>query len=132
MLNIFPNLLTFGFFAPTILRVAVALMIGGMAYKHYAHRNALAHARFPVVGAGAWIIWLSIVVEAAVAVMLLVGYYTQVAAIVGVLIGLKHLIWHGTHPQYFIYDRPTAFFILIISLSLLISGAGALAFDLPL
>ena len=132
MFNTFPQLLTYGFFAPTLLRIAAAVVFAYLAYYHYQHKDAVAHTRFPVVGEGAWIAWLAMAVEAIVALGLLVGYHTQIAAILGALIALKAAFWSGKYPTFFVLSRGTAFLLLVICLSLLVTGAGALAFDLPL
>lgn len=132
MLNTFPALLTYGFFAPTMLRLAVAFMLLFVAYHHFKNKDTISRERFPVIGANNWVAWFSIAVEVAVALMLLFGYHTQIAAIIGALIGLKYVVWAGKFPAYFMLPRSTAFFLLVICLSLLVSGAGALAIDLRL
>lgn len=132
MLNPFPELLFLGFFAPTLLRVAAAVLFFYYAYTHFHNKEALSRTRFPVFGAGAWIIWFSIVVEVAVAAGLLFGYGTQLAALLGALIGLKGMVWAGKFPTYFVLSRGASFLLLVICLSLMVTGAGALAMDLPL
>jgi uncharacterized membrane protein YphA (DoxX/SURF4 family) len=79
-----------------------------------------------------WIIWLAVIVEAAVAAGLFFGYYTQIAALVGALTALKQIVWRGKYPSFFWLTRSAAFLLLIICLSLLLTGAGAFAFDIPL
>ncbi|HVV38766.1 MAG TPA: hypothetical protein VHD31_00370 [Candidatus Paceibacterota bacterium] len=132
MLTTFPALLTYSFFAPTILRFAAALVLAYLAYYHYTHKEAVARTRFPIMGEGMWIAWLAILVEGIVALGLLLGYHTQISAIIGALIALKIAFWSGTYPTFFVFSRSTGFLLLVICLSLLISGGGALAFDLPL
>jgi hypothetical protein len=136
ILNPFPQLLTFGygsyFFAPFILRVAVAVVLGYLAYKHFKNREKLADMRFPIVGSGMWIVWLAFVVEGLTALGLFVGSHTQYAAILGGLIALKQLVWGRKYPHFFMLSTGTAALVLVICLSLLLTGAGALAFDLPL
>ncbi len=132
MLNTFPDLLSLGFFAPTLLRIAVALAFLFGAYMQYQRVDELSNIRFPIVGAGGWIIWLSIVAHAAIGLMLLFGYYTQIAAILGALGSIKGLVYAKKYPRVFALCRIDYFFVLVICLSLLLSGAGAFAFDLPL
>lgn len=132
MLNPFPQLLVYGFFAPTLLRVAAALIFAYLAYKHYQNRDEIGSTHFPVVGQGMWLAWFSIIVEVALAAAIFFGYYTQYAAIVGALGALKHIVWGGKYPGFFMLSRSAAFLLLVIMLSLLVSGAGAFAFDLPL
>lgn len=136
MLNTFPQLLAYGFgsyfFAPTILRIAAAIIFVHLAYAHYGNKEAISKTRFPILGEGAWIPWLAIAVESAVALILFFGYHTQIGAILGALIALKAALWSGTYPKYFILSRSAAFLLFVICLCLLITGAGGLAFDLPL
>jgi uncharacterized membrane protein YphA (DoxX/SURF4 family) len=131
ILNPFPTLLIFSFFAPTLLRIAAAAVFAYVAYAHYQKRRSLAQTRFPIMR-GAWVVHLSIVAEVLVALALFAGYYTQIAAVVGLLIALKQLVWRNKYPNFFILPRTTSFLLLIICFTLLMSGAGALAFDLPL
>lgn len=132
MLNPFPSLLFLGFFAPTLLRIAAACMMAYIAYVHTINKNEIAKTRFPLIGAGVWVVWVSVVVEVLVGASLLFGYGTQYAAILLALIALKYMVWAGKYPKYFIYSRSTALLLFAIALSLLITGAGAFAMDLPL
>lgn len=132
MLNPFPELLTYGIFAPTLLRLAVALAFGSMAYIQWRRRHMLSTVKFPVIGGGAWIPWLSILITALTALALLVGYGTQWAAIVGVILSFKGALWAKRYPQFFPLCRAEYILLLVICLSLLLSGAGHPAFDLPL
>lgn len=132
MFNTFPQFLMFGFFAPTLLRFAAALVFAYLAYRHFKGREEAARVSFPLVGSGAWIVWVAILSEVAVATALFTGYYTQIAALVGMGIALKHIVWRGKYPGFFWITRSAAFLLFVICLSLLASGAGALAFDLPL
>ncbi|HVZ76042.1 MAG TPA: hypothetical protein VG934_02090 [Candidatus Paceibacterota bacterium] len=132
MLNTFPGLLTYAFFAPTLLRITVALTIGYLAYKHYEKRGEIAAARFPVVGAATWVPWLAIAVELCTMVGLFLGYHTQIFAIIGMLIALKQAVWSSKYPDFILLSRGTAVLLLIILVSIMVTGAGALAFDLPL
>lgn len=132
MLNPFPGLLVYGFFAPTLLRLAVAVVFAWAAWSQWSHRKELGHVRFPLVGGGAWVVWLTLLVEILAALGLFFGYYTQWAAILGALLALKYAVWDHRYPKFFPLSRAAALLILVICLSLLLSGAGALAYDLPL
>lgn len=132
MLNPFPELFTYSFFAPTLLRVAAALVLLSLALHHYKHRDAISKIHFPVVRSGLWIVWFSIFAEGLAALSLFFGYGAQYAAIVAALIGFKSAVWAGKYPEYFTLSRTTALLMLVISLTLILTGAGALAMDLPL
>ncbi len=131
MLNPFPELLVFGFFAPTLIRIFVALVFFASAYMLYTRRDELSRTPF-VIGQGAWIVWIALLVNVAIGAMLFAGYYTQVAALAGALLALKGLVWGKRYGRFFVLCRIDYLFVLVMCLSLLLTGAGALAFDLPL
>ncbi|MDZ4226458.1 MAG: DoxX family membrane protein [Patescibacteria group bacterium] len=132
MLNPFPDLLVLGFFAPTLIRVAAAALFLYAGYIHWQRREAIANVSFPIVGRGEWIAWLSIVFHLAVGAMLFFGYYTQIAALLGLVGSLKGVVLGKSYAQVFVYSRATYILLAAICASLLFSGAGAFAFDLPL
>jgi hypothetical protein len=132
MLNPFPDLLTFSFFAPTILRLATAGAFAYGAYFLWVHRMRIAERRFPLVGHAPWLGASLAVAHALLAVMLGAGYYTQIAALLGGLGTVKALFLIRRYPELFPLSRGTYVLLLIMLLSLLLTGAGALAFDLPL
>ena len=71
-------------------------------------------------------------VEIILAFMLILGLYTQLAALVTLLISLAAYYLKGTHGAHIEHRRHLFFLTAVISLSLLLSGAGALGFALPL
>ena len=132
MLNTFPNLLVFGFFAPTLLRVAVACLFFYAAYSAYKHRDAAARLRFPIIGEAPWAGGFTTLIYAVFGFMLFFGYYTQIAALFAGLTSIKGMLFCKRYPPLFPYPRSTYVLLLAICLSLLVSGAGAFAYDLPL
>ncbi len=132
MLNTFPQLLVYGFFAPTILRAAVACAFFYLAWYHWKKRAELSRVKFIVVGSGVWIPILAAIIELAVGVGLFVGYYAQIAALLGLLFVFKCSVWRKKYPQFFPLSQIANILLAAICLSLLLSGAGALAFDVPL
>jgi len=132
MLNPFPDLLVLSFSAPTIVRVAAAVLFVYAGYTHWHKREAIAATTFPIVGKGEWIAWLSIIFHFAIGAMLFFGYYTQVAALLGLVGSLKGLVLGKSYREVFVYSRATYLLLAAVCASLLLSGAGAFAFDLPL
>lgn len=132
MLNPFPELLVYGFFAPTLLRIAAALVFVYVAWVQISRRDEIALIRYPLIGGGMWTVWLSVAWEGVVAGGLFLGYYTQIAAIIGLLAAAKYFIWKRRWPAPIPISRIASVLLFVILLSLLLSGAGALAFDLPL
>ena len=122
----------FGFFAPTLVRVAAAALFIYAGYIHWQKREAIGRMTFPVIGRGEWVAWGSVIFHVAVGGALLFGYYTQVAALFGTIGSLKGLVFAKYYREVFVYSRATYILLAAICLSLLLSGAGAFAFDLPL
>ncbi len=133
-MNPFPELLTYSFFVPTIFRLVVGmyfllkgyLLIG--PYKN-AYETAIAGMGFQKPKATRIVIS---VIEIIGAIMLILGWYTQIAAIVLGLWTLLLLKYKGTHKQFIHGSKGQYFFLLVILFSLLITGAGAMALDWPL
>lgn len=134
MLNPFPDLLTYSLLAPLVLRLVLGLIfidLGALKLRgekgHWiASFDALylRPADFFVVIYGL----LQIVGGA----LLIVGLWTQVAALMFVIFTGIELYIEWTARE--ILKRDITFYLLlfVISLSLLFTGAGAFAFDIPL
>ncbi len=133
MLNLFPQMLVYHFSAPTVLRIAAGITLFFLAYAFWRKRADVIKITFPVVGhMPQWLVWFSVVFEVAVGIALVVGYGTQVAAILGIITSLKHLWWWKRFAHLLPFSQSTYYLLAVICLSLLLTGAGALAFDLPL
>lgn len=133
MLNFFPIM----FLSPlayALLRIVLGGMFLYLGYRHlFTYRRelqALLHRHWPRFASfAAWHLGIG---EILIGGMLVVGAYTQIAALAGILLSIKMLIFrrHVIHPSI----PPPLFYLLVlaISISLFITGAGALAFDLPI
>lgn len=134
MLNPFPDLLVYSLLAPFILRVVAGLIfmnLGVLAFKNEKER---------------WIISLSTLnisnpklavkifgaIEIISGISLILGFYTQIAALILALLTFAEAYVEYKDPT--ILKRNFVFYIMLlaITLSLLLSGAGAFAIDLPL
>ncbi len=134
MLSIFPDLLNFGFFAPLLLRVALGVVFLGFG-RHTLGRGRGQHgALFEAIGLRQGHRYVTVfgVLEIVVALLLIVGLYTQVVALIVFILSLEAYYLKGKHGQHIEHRRHLFFLIGIIAFSLLLTGAGALAFDLPL
>lgn len=134
MLNPFPSLLIYSMLAPFFLRIVAGFIfidLGLLAWKTERSRwiLSLKTLRIPkpeiavrVLGA----------IEIIGGLILLVGFYTQIAALVLTLLTLAEAYLEYKDPA--ILKRNIVFYVMlfVITLSLLFSGAGAYAFDLPL
>jgi uncharacterized membrane protein YphA (DoxX/SURF4 family) len=137
MLTTFPSLLAYNFFVPMLLRVVVALFFASLAINHFKAKKELAtelehHFKFLSHETSIWVSGLLILAELGVGILLFVGAWTQIAAILAALGFAKMSYFAPSMPRYAPLPRSTYMLLIAISISLLITGAGAFAFDLPL
>ncbi len=144
MLNIFPELLILGFFAPLILRVVLGVSFLWFGYNKLIknRKEIVSSLQTNPVGPSfikkylssmaSFIVLIFGVVEIFIGISLVVGYLTQIAVLVGIVTVLKTLYYKRSNKLFAPHDTLVYILTIAISLSLLISGAGAFAFDLPL
>ncbi len=145
MLSVFPDLLAFGLLAPLLLRVALGLMFVRFGLHKLGRGRADKSAFFDSMGwkPGNYFAFGFGIIELATGVLLVVGLYTQIAALITIIILLGALIIKtsplrrpaeeaGKHALGIESGKGFLALLFIISLSLLVSGAGFFAFDLPL
>lgn len=132
MLNPFP-IMWLSLFAYLFLRIMVAASLFTLGLRHARHSDALAKGFagfinfFPTTTA-----WLFILIELSLASYILTGYSTQYACIVGMLFCVKLLIIRNRLHTSLLPSRHYYLILFGAFLSLFITGAGAVAFDLPL
>lgn len=132
MLSLFPQILFLEPLGITLLRVTVAIAFLSIAYIQFTRREEISHDGLPVVGSGTVWVNISAAVIGLVGTALLLGYATQLAALLGLLISIKHAILAKRYPHAVPLCRGEYILIAAICLFLTVSGAGAFAFDLPL
>lgn len=133
MLNPFPDLLVLTLLAPFILRVAVGIMFlksGHVRIKKDYTRIVMVSPKSIWSLATVSIMWFGIL-EVLIGLSLVAGFFTQIGALAGIFVSIFMLSGRGT-PS--ITSQSQAFYILVLAicLSLMLSGAGAIAIDLPL
>lgn len=114
MLSLFPQLLFLTPLAPFLIRIALALLVAYAAWRHLSGTDPLLKA-------------LSIF-EIALAAALLSGAGTQAAALFGLIFTALGL----AIPRIRAYPISTTLLSLVMLATLVVTGAGAFAFDLPL
>jgi len=134
MLNIFPSFLTYGFFAPTLLRLVVGFSILYIGYRQAKNRKAIIAEIQQRLG---WhfdqtLIFIAALLVFALGVALVLGWHTQIAAIIAILFCLKQMAFAKSYKTAVPLCRLDYFYLIVILLTLLVTGAGAFAFDLPL
>jgi len=115
MLNVFPELLFLAPLAALLIRAASAslFILAGIAHWKYSDNNTGK---------------VFAVIEVAVAIALAVGFYTQIAALIAVLVILAWLFMKDVRPL----PMSTMLLLLVTSFSLILTGSGPISFDLPL
>lgn len=132
MLNLFP-LQFLSLIAYTLLRIVIGIVFLHQARKHGITFNTIApQIHWPIIKNGKIILTLIIICECIIGGLFILGLFTQVAAIMSIGLGMKLLIWHKRFPNGSIPSPLSLILLLAISASLFITGAGILAFDLPI
>ncbi|HEY4514052.1 MAG TPA: hypothetical protein VJH69_01880 [Candidatus Paceibacterota bacterium] len=122
MLSVFPSILFLAPFSAFIIRIALAIVLTNGAWKHF---TANTREETPVNGN---ILLGFAILETVAAAAILVGLYAQLAALAA---GILIIIWLSAARLRPI-EKSTAILSLVLCLSLLLTGAGPFAFDLPL
>tara|TARA_B100000745_G_scaffold292683_1_gene233811 strand:+ start:1224 stop:1643 length:420 start_codon:yes stop_codon:yes gene_type:complete len=132
MLNIFPIqfLALLAYFLLRLFVGGVMLYLSTVHIKHY-HRlkQDLTLPWFPF---STWNTLLLIGTELSIGLSILLGVYTQLGAILLVILSIKMLFFKKHWQHHSFPSRMTYVLLIGCGLSLFITGAGAFAFDLPI
>ena len=132
MLNPFP-IQFLALFAYFILRIFIGTVLLLLGFEHWRQRKALYPVLvvpiFPFGKIGTTILILS---EITIGTMYILGFYTQIAALFTILLSIKMLILRNRFIHPSLPSKLVYFLFLGIGCSLFITGAGILAFDLPI
>jgi uncharacterized membrane protein YphA (DoxX/SURF4 family) len=124
MLSLFPSLLTYERLGPLIIRVIL-----GLTFVYFGYRHIKGRGRENISVGGSKIYGT---IETATAVLLIIGLYTQLAALVIAVILTARLIYK-IRVKAFLSDGVNYYLLLLaMALSLLVMRSGFLSFDLPL
>ena len=92
MFSLFPELFFLTPLAVTLLRIVTGSFFVYAAIHFVIFRSDLTRDRFPFIGMGrTWMAWLGACACSATGVLLIIGLWTQAAAIIGALIALT--VW---------------------------------------
>ena len=131
MLNPFP-IQFLALLAYLLLRLFVGGICVYLGFLHIRHRHKMQTDMRPWVLSGLFTAWYMGAVEIIIGVMFITGFYTQIAALLGMALAIKLLIFHPRFPSPYVPQRLFYVLLFAASLSLFITGAGAIAFDLPI
>ncbi|MFZ2886756.1 MAG: hypothetical protein WA021_02975 [Minisyncoccia bacterium] len=114
MLSLFPELLYLSPMAAFLIRIAVGLLLAYAAYRHMSDTA----------------LWVRILagVQAISAVLLFVGAYTQAIALFAFVLAILSLATTNRR----IYPVSTLLLGAVLAFTLILTGPGPFAFDLPL
>ncbi|MDB5194709.1 MAG: hypothetical protein JWN50_723 [Parcubacteria group bacterium] len=134
MLNTFPSLLSYSWYAPFILRVVLGIIlidVGSLKFRGERADWVKAFDAYKIRPAK-FFVSLFALFEIVGGALLLIGLYTQTAALAFVV--LSGIEFYTEYTEGNILRRDIVFYALVfaIALSLLLTGAGAYAKDLPL
>lgn len=119
MLSVFPSLLSWSLFSPFIIRIALAAVLIFWAYKTFSRGNADMSTKA-----------ISLL-EGIAGILLIIGLWTQVAALI-IALDLLYKIGQKVAKKSFLTDGVNYYLILLVlALSLLITGPGLFAIDYP-
>jgi len=132
MLSLFPQILFLSPLSATLLRVCAGLVFAYLAYFHFANRRAASEELSKLIGGASVIMPVYCVIELVVALSLVLGAWTQASALVGFIIAVKMLLIRHSLKELKPLSQLSYALLAVICLSLVFTGAGAFAFDLPL
>lgn len=135
MLTIFPQLLFLTPLAIALLRVVAGLTIMYAGYGLSTKSTQLENVRMPIIGhPRGWMLMFGAFASFGIGIFILLGLYTQIAAIVGAVAAAKYgfLYWYSGKSQDMPLSAGTSVLLFAICLALVCTGAGIFAFDLPL
>jgi uncharacterized membrane protein YphA (DoxX/SURF4 family) len=134
MLPTFPELLAFSPFAALLLRVALGVIFFQLGYVQCFKKNA----DFPMIYRNIMIehgtaaAYVTGGLKILVGICLIIGLFTQVSALIAAILTVAAI--YATSRSETLLKRDVYHYVLvfIVALSLIFTGAGSLAIDLPL
>jgi uncharacterized membrane protein YphA (DoxX/SURF4 family) len=134
MLNPFPELLTYSLLAPFVLRITIGFLLVNLGFLKLKKEKSRWEALFETFQIKQKVVATKILggIEVVGGLALIAGFYTQIAALAFVILGGIEV--YIEFKEETLLKRDIVFYLLmfVIALSLLFSGAGFFAFDLPL
>ena len=134
MLSVFPSLLILGIFAPFILRVTVGAYFLYTGAKHLKgeQENSVKEFTKKCGSFAKPFVIVTALVEIVIGFSLIVGFLTQVMALLGMIYMLKLLWFKNEYPLSIRRERIFYIVMFAVLVSLLLTGPGVFAIDLPL
>lgn len=134
MLNIFPNFLNYALLAPFILRVVLGLIFVDLGALKFRSEKSRWMTSFDTLGLrpASLFVPLYALLQVIGGILLIIGLWTQVAALIFVIFTGIELYIEWSAREVLKRDMVFYFLLFVISVSILLTGAGAYALDMPL
>lgn len=134
MLSVFPNLFDYSLYAPLILRIVVGVIFLELGFLKLGKEKSTWNLFFQTIHFKPSYLFVAVLatVEIISGAFLVAGFLTQLAALVMAIILFAEAYVELRDGE--ILKRNIVFYILLLAIcvSLLLTGAGERAFDLPL
>ena len=122
MLSVFPSLLSFQPYSPFIIRLTLGFILLFWTYRTFAKPDLFSTTKIKMIS----------LMEGIASLFIIIGLFTQVAVTIIIIDLLLRLIIKICNKAFFSDGVNYYFIILILAISLLLTGPGFLAFDLPI
>ncbi|MDE1940495.1 MAG: hypothetical protein KGI66_00005 [Patescibacteria group bacterium] len=120
MLSAFPYLLSFERLGPTLIRLSLGAVFAFWAYRAVKEKSANNQSK--ALG----------ILEGIAGLMLIAGFLTQIAALFAAIDLVVRLVGRARNRALLTDGVNYYLILLVMAISLLVTGAGFFAFDLPL
>jgi uncharacterized membrane protein YphA (DoxX/SURF4 family) len=121
MLSIFPSLITYQELGPFIIRVTLGITLAYFGYRKIRGHGQSSGSNSVLYGA----------VEIIIALFLVIGLFTQLAALLNALILVIKLAFKAKEKKLLSDGVNYYILLLVMALSLLVTGGGLPAIDYP-
>lgn len=133
MLNPFPELLVLGILVPTLLRFAVGGILFAIGYLTLTKRRArlaefFTHNGYPASRALPFILGI---IEVIFGAFLIIGFSTQIVSLLSIYICINLILLYRQENNISFVNIGGLCVMIFVLMSLVISGAGLFAVDLP-
>ena len=122
MLSLFPSLLTYGQVGPLLIRLIVGITLLYFGYKKLMNKGTSSGSNAKGYGA----------VEILISIFLIIGLFTQLAALLNAIILVIKLGFKARDKAFLTDGINYYILLLVMAVSLIFTGTGFFAFDLPL
>ena len=134
MLSPFPILFAFSWFAPAIIRVVLGVFFVRFGILKLRSEKSAKLTFFEELGLpyAHWFLLMTAWVEIVGGIALIAGFYGQIAALFFAVLMAGAVFVKWRRPELLRNDIEFYTLLLVASASLVLSGSGAIAFDIPL